>query len=84
MGNTVFPLSDGYISASVSLDIDELVPAASLWTTDRYAGVKLRMKGSGPGSETPVTVATLFKSTVDRIPNNTAMGESAGSFLPKP
>lgn len=63
-------------------DFDGLVPADSLWTTDRYSGVKLRMKTSGPGSEAPITVATLLQSTVDKIPNNVAMGESAD--IPQP
>ena len=56
-------------------EVDELAPADSLWTTQRDAAVKLRLKASGPGSETPVTIPSFFKSIVARNPNGVAMGK---------
>ncbi|XP_056140333.1 long-chain-fatty-acid--CoA ligase ACSBG2-like [Lampris incognitus] len=41
-----------------------LAPAERLWSTDRDEAVKLRIEGSGPGSETPVTVHQMFLETV--------------------
>ncbi|XP_033974393.1 long-chain-fatty-acid--CoA ligase ACSBG2-like [Trematomus bernacchii] len=42
-----------------------LAPADQLWSTSRDQAVRLRMEGSGPASETPITVHQLFMETVE-------------------
>ncbi|XP_072243592.1 long-chain-fatty-acid--CoA ligase ACSBG2-like [Leuresthes tenuis] len=43
-----------------------LAPAEQLWSTSRDQAVRLRMEGSGPGSETPVTIHQMFLETVEK------------------
>ncbi|RVE67885.1 hypothetical protein OJAV_G00086270 [Oryzias javanicus] len=50
-----------------------LAPADQLWSTSRDKAVKLRMEGSGPGSETPVTIHQLFLETVEKSGDQTAL-----------
>ncbi|KAK7116001.1 long-chain-fatty-acid--CoA ligase ACSBG2-like isoform X2 [Littorina saxatilis] len=59
--------------AKARSSIDEPVPADTLWTTRRDGAVKLRVRNSGPGSETPITVPTLIKSIAKKIPDHVAM-----------
>lgn len=42
-----------------------LAPADQLWTCGRDKAVRLRMEGSGPGSETPITIHQMFLETVE-------------------
>ncbi|XP_044185623.1 long-chain-fatty-acid--CoA ligase ACSBG2-like isoform X2 [Thunnus albacares] len=42
-----------------------LAPADQLWCTGRDKAVRLRMEGSGPASETPITVHQMFLETVE-------------------
>ncbi|KAL8606650.1 hypothetical protein ACOMHN_025749 [Nucella lapillus] len=53
--------------------MDELAPAERMWTIQRDGAVRLRMGSSGPGSEAPYTVSTLFRKTVEKIPDGVAM-----------
>ena len=57
------------------LGIDELLPAEDYCTVDIESAVKLRMKDIGPGSEPPITIPTLMEKTLQRFPNNAAMGQ---------
>uniref|UniRef100_A0A8C5HT89 long-chain-fatty-acid--CoA ligase n=1 Tax=Gouania willdenowi TaxID=441366 RepID=A0A8C5HT89_GOUWI len=50
-----------------------LSPAEQLWSTDRDQAVKLRIEGSGPGSETPITVHQMFLETVEKSGDHTAL-----------
>lgn len=50
-----------------------LAPADQLWSTSRDKAVKLRMEGSGPASETPVTIHQMFQETVEKYGNNPAL-----------
>ncbi|XP_069562624.1 long-chain-fatty-acid--CoA ligase ACSBG2-like isoform X1 [Brachyistius frenatus] len=43
-----------------------LAPADHLWSSSRDEAVRLRMEGSGPGSETPITAHQMFLETVER------------------
>ncbi|XP_041856454.1 long-chain-fatty-acid--CoA ligase ACSBG2-like [Melanotaenia boesemani] len=43
-----------------------LAPAEQLWSSRRDQAVRLRMEGSGPGSETPITIHQMFLETVER------------------
>ncbi|XP_038155657.1 long-chain-fatty-acid--CoA ligase ACSBG2-like [Cyprinodon tularosa] len=50
-----------------------LAPAEHLWSSSRDQAVKLRMEGSGPGSETPITVHQMFLETVERFGDHPAL-----------
>lgn len=50
-----------------------LSPADQLWSSSRDTPVKLRMEGSGPGSETPITVHQLFLETVEKAGDHQAL-----------
>ena len=50
-----------------------LSPAEQLWSTSKDAGVKLRMEGSGPGSETPVNCHQMFLETVSSYGDHPAL-----------
>ncbi|XP_060572293.1 LOW QUALITY PROTEIN: long-chain-fatty-acid--CoA ligase ACSBG2-like [Ruditapes philippinarum] len=71
-GSTEKPYSYGD-TAVVKKDIDDLLPASSLWTTDMKGTVKLRMGNSGPASVKPTTIPTVFRKTVERLPNHLAL-----------
>uniref|UniRef100_A0A671UC01 long-chain-fatty-acid--CoA ligase n=1 Tax=Sparus aurata TaxID=8175 RepID=A0A671UC01_SPAAU len=43
-----------------------LAPADQLWSTSRDKAVRLRMEGSGPASETPMTIHQMFLETVQQ------------------
>ncbi|KAM4576478.1 long-chain-fatty-acid--CoA ligase ACSBG2-like [Odontesthes bonariensis] len=47
-------------------DLVTLAPAEQLWSNSRDQAVRLRMEGSGPGSETPVTIHQMFLETVEK------------------
>ncbi|XP_060075848.1 long-chain-fatty-acid--CoA ligase ACSBG2-like [Ylistrum balloti] len=61
-------------SAPKRSSIDDLMPATSQFTTQRDDAVKLRMDETGPGAMKPQTVPSVFKGTVDKAPNATALG----------
>ncbi|XP_068576804.1 long-chain-fatty-acid--CoA ligase ACSBG2-like [Cebidichthys violaceus] len=50
-----------------------LAPADQLWSTSRHKAVRLRMEGSGPASETPMTVHQLFLETVETYGEHPAL-----------
>uniref|UniRef100_A0A8C2YVK1 long-chain-fatty-acid--CoA ligase n=1 Tax=Cyclopterus lumpus TaxID=8103 RepID=A0A8C2YVK1_CYCLU len=50
-----------------------LAPADELWSTSRHKAVKLRMEGSGPASETPMTAHQLFLHTVETYGDHPAL-----------
>uniref|UniRef100_A0A672IWJ3 long-chain-fatty-acid--CoA ligase n=1 Tax=Salarias fasciatus TaxID=181472 RepID=A0A672IWJ3_SALFA len=50
-----------------------LSPAEQLWSTRRDQAVKLRMEGSGPGSEAPITIHQMFLETVERFGDHPAL-----------
>uniref|UniRef100_A0A8C6UI25 long-chain-fatty-acid--CoA ligase n=1 Tax=Neogobius melanostomus TaxID=47308 RepID=A0A8C6UI25_9GOBI len=50
-----------------------LAPAEQLWTTSRDKAVRLRMEGSGPASETPITIHQLFLETVENYGDHPAL-----------
>ena len=54
---------------------DEVAPATSFFTTDRDGAVKLRMGTKEYQAEKPITVISVFKKTVERVPNNLALGK---------
>ncbi|CAN9512653.1 unnamed protein product [Ophioblennius macclurei] len=60
------PLTAASLAATLS-------PAQELWSTRRDQAVQLRMEGSGPGSETPVTVHQMFLETVERCGDHRAL-----------
>nr|XP_033792785.1 long-chain-fatty-acid--CoA ligase ACSBG2-like [Geotrypetes seraphini] len=51
----------------------KLVPADSLWTTEKDGAVRLRMGQSGPGAEPPITIHQLFQQTLERYSNRPAL-----------
>lgn len=51
-----------------------LAPAEQLWTTGRDKAVRLRMEGSGPASETPITTHQMFLETVENYGDHPALG----------
>lgn len=55
-----------------------LSPAERLWSTSRDEGVRLRMEGSGPASETPITVHQLFLDTVEKHGDHPALASKEG------
>ncbi|TNN23793.1 Long-chain-fatty-acid--CoA ligase ACSBG2 [Liparis tanakae] len=50
-----------------------LAPADELWSTSRHKAVRLRMEGSGPASETPITIHQLFLQTVNTYGDHPAL-----------
>uniref|UniRef100_A0A8C2W7P3 long-chain-fatty-acid--CoA ligase n=1 Tax=Cyclopterus lumpus TaxID=8103 RepID=A0A8C2W7P3_CYCLU len=50
-----------------------LAPADELWSSSRHKAVKLRMEGSGPASETPMTAHQLFLHTVETYGDHPAL-----------
>ena len=57
---------------------DEVAPATSFFTTDRDGAVKLRMGTKEYQAEKPITVISVFKKTVERVPNNLALAVKRG------
>nr|XP_040051627.1 long-chain-fatty-acid--CoA ligase ACSBG2-like isoform X2 [Gasterosteus aculeatus aculeatus]XP_040051628.1 long-chain-fatty-acid--CoA ligase ACSBG2-like isoform X2 [Gasterosteus aculeatus aculeatus] len=55
-----------------------LAPADQLWSTSRDKAVRLRMEGSGPASETPMTVHQLFLETVETHGDHPALVSKEG------
>lgn len=51
-----------------------LAPAEQLWTTGRDKAVRLRMEGSGPAAETPITTHQMFLETVENYGDYPALG----------
>ncbi|KAM3868234.1 long-chain-fatty-acid--CoA ligase ACSBG2-like [Diretmus argenteus] len=50
-----------------------LAPADQLWSTARDQAVKLRMEGSGVGSETPMTIHQIFLEAVEGYGDHPAL-----------
>ncbi|KAM4616213.1 long-chain-fatty-acid--CoA ligase ACSBG2-like [Polymixia lowei] len=50
-----------------------LAPADQLWSTCSDKAVKLRMEGSGPGSETPITIHQMMLETVEGYGDHPAL-----------
>lgn len=50
-----------------------LAPADQLWTTSRDEAVRLRMEGSGPASNTPITIHQMFLETVENYGDHPAL-----------
>lgn len=50
-----------------------LAPADELWSSSRDKAVRLRMEGSGPASETPVTVHQRFLETAEKYGDHPAL-----------
>ncbi|XP_054467417.1 long-chain-fatty-acid--CoA ligase ACSBG2-like [Anoplopoma fimbria] len=55
-----------------------LAPADKLWSTSRDKAVRLRMEGSGPASETPITIHQLFLETVEAYGDHPALASKKG------
>ena len=75
IGTVVHRLTSSVALYDCSDHVDVLAPADSLITWKRGDAVRLRMTESGVGSEKPRTVMTEFRTTVERFPNNLALGE---------
>ncbi|XP_043968787.1 long-chain-fatty-acid--CoA ligase ACSBG2-like [Gambusia affinis] len=50
-----------------------LAPTEKLFTSERDQAVRLRMEGSGPGSETPITIHQLFLEAVESYGDHPAL-----------
>ncbi|KAI3372629.1 hypothetical protein L3Q82_023098 [Scortum barcoo] len=50
-----------------------LAPADQLWSSSRDKAVRLRMEGSGPASETPITIHQMFLETVEKSSDHPAL-----------
>ncbi|XP_044051319.1 long-chain-fatty-acid--CoA ligase ACSBG2-like isoform X2 [Siniperca chuatsi] len=50
-----------------------LAPADQLWSTSREKAVRLRMEGSGPASETPITIHQAFLDTLETYADHPAL-----------
>ncbi|KAM7415789.1 hypothetical protein PAMA_018043 [Pampus argenteus] len=50
-----------------------LSPADQLWSSSKDKAVRLRMEGSGPASETPITVHQMFLETVEGYGDHPAL-----------
>ena len=50
-----------------------LTPADRLWTSSRDQAVMLRLEGSGPGSEAPLTVHQMLQETAERFADHPAL-----------
>lgn len=61
--------------ATSGLGPDVLVPADSLITWQRGSAVRLRMGESGQAAERPISVMTMFRDTVELVPNKLALGK---------
>ncbi|TDH13304.1 hypothetical protein EPR50_G00053670 [Perca flavescens] len=55
-----------------------LAPADQLWSTSRDKAVRLRMEGSGPASETPVTIHQMFLETLGKYGDHPALVSKKG------
>ncbi|XP_071753795.1 long-chain-fatty-acid--CoA ligase ACSBG2-like [Centroberyx gerrardi] len=53
--------------------VTTLAPADHLWSTGKDKAVNLRMEGSGPGSETPMTIHQMFLETVESYGDHPAL-----------
>ncbi|KAM4745897.1 long-chain-fatty-acid--CoA ligase ACSBG2-like [Anableps anableps] len=58
-----------------------LAPAEKLWSSSRNQAVRLRMEGSGPGSETPITVHQMFLETVESFGDHPALISKKGDQM---
>jgi len=56
----------------------EFPAKGKLWATDPLAELPIRVGSSGPAAEKPLTVFQRFKLTVDRQPNQVAIGVKRG------
>lgn len=53
---------------------DMVQPAEDLSTWLRDAGVKLRIGTSGPAAREPISIISMFRNTLKKFPDHTAMG----------
>ena len=60
------PLSTASVATTLS-------PAGQLWSTSSDKAVRLRMEGSGPASETPITIPQMFLQTVEKYGDHPAL-----------
>lgn len=60
------PLSTASVATTLS-------PADQLWSTSGDKAVRLRMEGSGPASETPITIPQMFLQTVEKYGDHPAL-----------
>lgn len=61
------------VSLSTANVATTLAPADQLWSASRDKAVRLRMEGSGPASETPITIHQMFLETVEKYPDHPAL-----------
>ena len=54
---------------------DALAPTDRLMTWTRDEAVKITVEDKGPRAAKPVSVPTAFASTVNRVPDHTAIGK---------
>ncbi|XP_021368563.1 long-chain-fatty-acid--CoA ligase ACSBG2-like [Mizuhopecten yessoensis] len=53
--------------------IDDVMSAKALWTTDPSVAIKLRCGDTGPQSDDPITVVSVFEETVKKLPKGLAL-----------
>lgn len=68
--NTEEPKAVALSTANV---VTTLTPADQLWSTIRDKGVMLRMEGSGPASDTPITIHQAFLGTLEKYGDHPAL-----------
>uniref|UniRef100_A0A673C998 long-chain-fatty-acid--CoA ligase n=1 Tax=Sphaeramia orbicularis TaxID=375764 RepID=A0A673C998_9TELE len=61
------------VPLSLASGVTTLASAEQFWTTSRDKAVRLRMEGSGPGSETPITTHQMFLETVENFGDHPAL-----------
>ncbi|KAK3098973.1 hypothetical protein FSP39_024869 [Pinctada imbricata] len=65
-------------SALIPPDIDSVAPSQEFVTIGRDSAVKLRTQDTGPLAEKPLTIPSVFFSTVQRVPDNPAVAVKRG------
>ncbi|XP_038560405.1 long-chain-fatty-acid--CoA ligase ACSBG2-like isoform X2 [Micropterus salmoides] len=61
------------VALSTANVVTTLTPADQLWSTIRDKGVMLRMEGSGPASDTPITIHQAFLGTLEKYGDHPAL-----------
>uniref|UniRef100_A0A673CB94 long-chain-fatty-acid--CoA ligase n=1 Tax=Sphaeramia orbicularis TaxID=375764 RepID=A0A673CB94_9TELE len=61
------------VPLSLASGVTTLALASNFWTTRRDEAVRLRMEGSGPASETPITTHQMFLQTVENFGDHPAL-----------
>lgn len=62
------------LSTAPSNGPDQILPASDFVSWSPEVPVKLRLQDSGPQSVAPKSIPTLFNQTVEKLPNNIALG----------